>query len=98
MSVKLLIHAPTPEALVRARSNARNLLAAAPDAEVEIVVNAKGVGPALTPAGDASDGLLVYCANSLKAQGLDQPEGRVVPAAVLYIAERQAEGWAYMRA
>ena len=98
--IRLLIHAPTPEALTRARSNARNLLAAAPEAEVEIVVNAAGARAAVegppTPQGETDP---VLCRNSIVNMGLTAPEGaRVVDAAVLHIARRQAEGWAYMRA
>lgn len=98
MALRLLIHAPTEAALVRARSNARNLLAQVPEAEIEIVVNAQGVRSALTPAGDVTDKLIVFCANSIRAQGLTEPKGRLVEAAVRHIAERQQQGWAYMRA
>lgn len=98
MPLRLLIHAPTEAALERARSNARNLLAQLSDAKIEIVVNAKAVAPALIPAGDATDDLIVFCANSIRAQGLKEPMGHVVNAAVRHIAERQQQGWAYMRA
>lgn len=96
--LRLVRHAPTEAALIRARSNARNLLALRPDAQVEIVVNAKGAAAALTAPDPATDRLLVFCANSLRQQGLPRPEGRIVEAAVLHIAHRQSEGWAYRRA
>lgn len=97
MALRLLIHAPTAAALARARSNARNLLRADPTAEVEIVVNAGAVATAIET-GEVEPPLLL-CGNSLAAQGLAAPEtARVVPAAVLHIASRQNEGWAYMRA
>jgi len=94
MPVRLLIHAPTPASLERARSNARNLLKADPSAEVEIVANAAGARAAVegppTPEGET---VPLLCLNSLTNQGLAAPEGaRVVEAAVLYIALRQAEG------
>lgn len=97
--IKLLIHAPTAEALKRAQNNARNLLKLEEDAVVEIVVN----GPAVADAIDIKDEtvlpLLVLCRNSLNGQQLSAPEGvRVVPAAVQYLARQQAQGWAYMRA
>lgn len=97
MALRLLIHAPTEAAFARAVSNARNFLKAEPEAEVEIVVNAKAVAPAIEAAGEGLP--LVLCRNTLRAQGLEAPEGLpVVDAAVAHIARRQAEGWAYMRA
>jgi NitT/TauT family transport system ATP-binding protein len=96
--IRLLIHAPTPGALERARRNAVNLRKAAPDAEVEIVANAGAVAHALAQP-DASDAWLVLCGNTLAATGaVASPELRVVPAAVLHLAERQLQGWQYMRA
>ena len=97
MALRLLIHAPTAAALARARSNARNLLRADPTAEGESVVNAGAVATA-SETGEVEPPLLL-CGNSLAAQGLVAPEtARVVSAAVLHIATRQHEGWAYMRA
>jgi intracellular sulfur oxidation DsrE/DsrF family protein len=97
-TVRLIIHAPTAGALERGRRNLANLLKEAPDAEVELVVNAGAVVAALGKP-DPQDGHLRVCRNSLTANQLVAPEGvMVVPAAVLYIAQRQAEGWAYMRA
>jgi len=97
-TLRLIIHAPTANALERARRNLANLLTAAPDAQVELVINAAAVPAALsTP--DALDGHLRVCQNSLTANQLTAPEGvAVVPAAVLHIAQRQSEGWSYMRA
>ncbi len=97
--IRLLIHAPTAEALTRARSNARNLLAAEPGAEVEIVVNAGGVAAALGAPDPDTDAHLRFCGNTLARQSLSAPDGaRVVDAAVAHIARRQADGWHYMRA
>lgn len=97
MTLRLLIHAPTPASLARARANARNLLRAAPKTEVEIIANAAAVMAAIEAGETAAP--LILCANTLAAQGQAVPEGaRVVPAAVLHIAQRQAEGWGYMRA
>lgn len=97
-ALRVLLHAPTAEALVRARRNARNLGKARPDAEVLILANAGAVAAALaTP--DETDPLLRLCRNSLAAQGLDNTAGLAeVEAAVVTLAERQAEGWAYIRA
>ena len=97
-ALRVLLHAPTEEALARARRNARNLRAARPEAEVLIIANAAAVAAALaTP--DETDALLRLCRNSLTAQGLDNPRGLAeVEAAVVTLAEYQADGWAYIRA
>lgn len=98
MALRILLHAPTVPALARARGNLANLLAARPDAEVELVANAAAAAAALDRP-DPGDPCLVLCANSLRRSGRDAPKGvRVVAAAVLHLAERQAEGWVYIRA
>ena len=97
-TLRLLIHAPTEGALARARSNATNLLRAEPAAAVEIVVNGPAVAAALASPHD-TDRLLRVCANTLANNDLEaDPELARVKAAVLYIAQRQRDGWAYMRA
>lgn len=96
--IRLVIHAPTPGALERGRRNLANLLKAAPDAQVELVVNAGAVAAALA-APDATDTHLRLCQNTLTANQLAAPDGIwIVPAAVLHLAQRQQEGWSYMRA
>ncbi len=99
MTLKLVIHAPTQGAVARARSNARNLLRARPDAEIRIVVNADGIDAIRTASDDDTDALVTVCRNSLERKGVAAPgHVRVTPVAVLLIAELQAEGWSYMRA
>lgn len=96
--IRLLIHAPTADALRRARNNAANLLKSAPDATVEIVANAAGVAAALAEP-HITDPHLRLCGNTLLATSAEAPaQLSIVPAAVLYLAQRQAEGWAYIRA
>lgn len=96
--IQLLIHAPTPGSLDRARRNAANLHKADPEARVEIVANAGAVAAALADA-HPTDTHLVLCQNTLTATGAAAPAHiRTVSAAVLHIAQRQTEGWAYMRA
>lgn len=97
-SLRLVIHAPTPAALERARNNARNLLAARPDAQVRIVVNAGAVAAALDGPDAETDRLLRVCGNTLARTGRGAGGLTVVQAGVLDIAEAQAEGWGYMRA
>lgn len=97
-NLRLIIHAPTIGSLERGRRNLANLLKQAPTAQVELVINAGAVAAALE-APSPLDSHLRVCRNTLEANQLIAPEGAiVVAAAVLHIAQRQAEGWAYMRA
>lgn len=97
--LKLLIHAPTEAALQRALANARNLLHTEPDAQLQIVVNARAAVAALDIDDVALRARLVVCANSLARAEVSPPTDlRCVQAAVLHVAHMQAEGWAYWRA
>lgn len=97
--LRVVLHAPTAAALTRARSNLRNLLAEAPDAEVRIIANADGVAAALADPDAAADLHLFLCENTLANRGLDAPAGiPTVPAAVHALATLQRDGWAYIRA
>lgn len=97
--MRVVLHAPTADALHRARSNARNLRVRQPDAEILIVVNADGVPAALATRDPDTDLALWLCANTLAARNLDTPANiRTVPAAVESLALLQAEGWTYIRA
>ncbi|MBR7887910.1 hypothetical protein J9B83_03065 [Marinomonas sp. A79] len=100
MSVtKLLIHAPTVDALKRAQNNARNLLKLESNAQVEIVVNGPAAALAVTLTDADILARLVLCRNSLQAQSLTaQPDVKLVAAAVQYLAHQQADGWSYIRA
>ncbi|AUL46265.1 Uncharacterized conserved protein [Bordetella trematum] len=97
-TLHVLIHAPTPDALRRARNNAANLLKAEPQAQVEIIANAAAVAAALAEP-HATDAQLRLCGNTLQNTGAQAPAAlQVVPAAIVHLARRQAEGWAYIRA
>ena len=96
--MRLVIHAPTEGALRRARSSARHLLTSVPEAEIEIVVDAEGARAAIETSDPETDGLVVYCGASLRQRGLSAPPAPVVSSAIRYIVERQATGWAYVRA
>lgn len=99
MTLKVLLHAPTANALARARSNAKNLRASEPGAQCEIVVNAEGVAAALKTPDPATDDALRVCANTLHRIGEPAPAGvAVVDAAVAHLARRQRDGWIYIRA
>ncbi|MEM6713186.1 MAG: hypothetical protein AAF590_13025 [Pseudomonadota bacterium] len=96
---RIVLHAPTAASLSRARSNAVNILAADPTAAVEIVVNAQGAREAIENNDRRTAPLMRYCANSLEKQDLEVPnDGTIVSSAVVYLADRQAEGWVYIRA
>lgn len=97
--LRVLLHAPTADGLARARRNARNLVTSRPGAEVLIVANGAAVPAALAEPDPGSDDRLRLCRNTLAAQGLDNPAGlEEVEAAVVFLAECQADGWAYIRA
>ena len=95
----LVLHAPTADALRRARRNLPNFRARLPDTPVEIVVNAAAVALALDEPDPGTDGSLVVCENSLRGLGREAPAGlRTVAAAVVHLHERQLGGWTYVRA
>ena len=97
--MRVVLHAPTANALQRARANARNLRRRQPDAEIMIVVNADGVPAALETKDAETDDLLRICANTFAARKLSAPRDiNAVPAAVETIAQLQIEGWVYIRA
>lgn len=96
MAVKLLIHAPDSESLRRGLNNLKNARAAEPNGQFELLINGPAAA-ALDPT--FNDSALRVCENSIKAQNLRaNPNWHQVPAAVIYAAKRQAEGWAYWRA
>jgi len=98
-ALRVVLHAPTAEGLTRARRNALNLTSARPDTEVLIVANGGAVAAALDTPDPATDGWLRLCRNTLAAQSLDNHGGLAeVEAAVVTLAELQAQGWAYIRA
>lgn len=99
-TLKVILHAPTAAALERARNSAGNLRHAAPSADVRIIANAQAVAAALDAAPHDQDGVTWLCPHTLgrlnrecraPLQLLDGP-------AVLEIAQRQQNGWAYIRA
>lgn len=97
---RILLHAPTPGALKRARSNAANLLAADPQLLVRIVVNAEGVTAALDEPSAATDAITLVCRNTLDRLGRTAAAPLTVleEGAVLALARMQREGWSYIRA
>lgn len=98
--LKVILHAPTPAALERARNNAANLRRSAPDADVRIVANAQAVAAALDAPHEELDPITWVCPNTLARTNRENREPLHVLAgpAVLEIARMQQAGWAYIRA
>jgi intracellular sulfur oxidation DsrE/DsrF family protein len=97
--LRVLIPASTVEAASRARNNAFNLLAAAPDAEVRIVVNGDGVAAVLDNPQPELDAITLLCERTLSRlyRQVAAPLF-TIPVAILAIARMQQEGWCYIRA
>jgi len=97
--MRVVLHAPTADALTRARSNARNLRASAPDNEILILANADAVPAALAAPDPDTDACLRLCGNTLTARGLTAPpEFETVPAVIAELVRLQSEDWFYVRA
>ena len=98
--LKILLHAPTPGALARARSNANNLRKQSPATEVRILLNAEAVAAALDNPDEAADGLTLLCPNTLQRIGRQarHPLTVLQEGSVLALARMQGEGWRYIRA
>ena len=100
-ATQVVLHAPTPQALARARGNFKNLRAAQPDLDVWIVVNAQGVQAVLDQPGDMGPALerVLLCPNTLKNNGVSAPDHiQVLPmGAVEAMARMQQAGWVYIR-
>lgn len=104
--LRIALHAPTPGALARARSNLANLRQDRPDAEVLLIVN----GPAVEALLDAVPGTpqhldeatlaqTLICPNTLKKLGRQAQAGmRVLPlGGIESLALLQQSGWCYVR-
>lgn len=97
--LRVLNHAPAAVAVPRACNNAINLLAAAPDSEVPILVNAEGVAALLDALRAKTNVLTLVCASTLRQMGrtVNAPL-EMVPTSILTIATMQRGGWHYVRA
>lgn len=98
-SLRILLHAPTASAVIRARNNAANLLKQSAPVEVRIVVNAEAVQAVLDAPDRTGDTLTLVCPNTLSRLDRIAPEPLTVlnEAAVLAIARMQTDGWHYIR-
>ena len=97
--LKVILHAPTPAALERARNNAINLRREIPEADVRIIVNAHAVAAALDEAHPELDALTWVCPNTLARINRENrtPLRPLDRAAVLEIARLQQDRWTYIR-
>lgn len=96
--IGLIVHAPTADALHRARRHVLTLRKSRPDAEVRLVVNGPAVEELLDKPDPDTDPFAVCCNATLRELGLKGGNRRTTPAAVVLIAELQADGWGYVRA
>lgn len=98
--LKVVLHAPTADALQRARSNAGNLLREEPGAHVKIVLNAQAAIAALDEPQEALDAITWLCPNTLnRANRQNRAPLRVLAhGAILELARLQQDGWLYIRA
>lgn len=98
--LRIVLHAPSPGALKRARSNAANLARATPAPLVRIIINGEGVGAALDQPDQVADALTLVCPNTLQKLGRTAAAPLTVleEGAILAIARMQREGWCYVRA
>lgn len=100
MTTQVLLHAPTPDALNRARSNARNLLKDMPDAQVRILANAQAVAACVQAQAHECDAYTYLCPNTLRTLSLQAPARLQVldQGAITTMVRLQQEGWLYIRA
>lgn len=98
-ALKVILHAPTPAALDRARRNAVNLLRDVPDIELRIVLNAEAVEAALDQAHADVDTHTWVCPTTLTRIGRENrpPLQVMAGSAIIEIARMQQNGWVYIR-
>ncbi len=98
--LKVILHAPSANALQRARNNARNLKKEVSHAEIRIIVNAEAVTCALDTADDTTDMMTWVCPNTLTRlnRELRAPLALLPSAAILELVLLQQSGWTYIRA
>lgn len=110
-SVVFQLRSDDPQAVLGATRAAKNLLAELPETPMEIVVQGGAVS-GLTKHTQWAEEFLAYldklgsakvlaCENALRAHGVDAADLlgviQTVPAGVAHLAQRQWQGWAYLR-
>ncbi len=96
--MKVIIHAPTADALARARADARNLLNSPAEGTVRIVVSGDAVPALLDGPDPTTDRLAVLCADTLARLGRSAPSWmETTPHAGYLVSRLQKKGWSYLR-
>ena len=98
--LRIVLHAPTPDALARARASALNARKADAQCQVRIIANAAAVAAALDQPHAEADPLTSLCPNTLAHTGR-KPHGPLTVLerpAVIELALLQQAGWAYIHA
>ena len=97
--MKVVIHAPTSNALRRARVDALSLTDANPDGTVRILANGDGVSLVADEPHPETDHLLIVCEMSLARRDLNVlPPIETTPIGSYMLGRLQKKGWIYMRA
>jgi len=97
--MKVVIHAPTAEALRRARAFARTLHAKDEEAAIVILANGDGAASAVKEPDSTADRWLVLCECALTELSLIKPPGiESTDNGIFLIAKLQRKGWSYCRA
>ena len=96
----ILLHAPTLDALARARNSLLNAQEANPGCRIRIIANAQAVAAALDIPHAQADAHTALCPNTLMhlQRAPHAPLQVLAGPAVLEIAALQAAGWVYIRA
>lgn len=99
-AARLVLHAPTAQALERARRNAGHAAKALGRDAVRIVVNGDAVAATLDDPDAQSDALTLVCGNTLERLGREAPTPLNVlsEGAMVALVNMQQEGWRYVRA
>jgi intracellular sulfur oxidation DsrE/DsrF family protein len=99
-ALRIVLHAPTPDALARARASALNARKADAQCSVRIIANATAVAAALDQPHADADALTGLCPNTLAHSGRQAhaPLTVLERPAVIELALLQQAGWAYIHA
>lgn len=98
--LQIVLHAPTPDGLARARASALNARKADTRCSVRIIANASAVAASLDQPHADADPLTSLCPNTLAHTGRQAhaPLSVLEHPAVIELALLQQAGWAYIRA
>lgn len=89
-----------------------NILKVAPDAELEVVCHGPALAMVMKEKSNVAEGMEALrlkakvsfkaCANSMRRMKVEPsqllPQADIVPVAILELAEKQMEGWSYIKA